>query len=138
MRSAANSQGSELKVFLARDLIGRPDHLFYLCHNPMRNERRPAQYVWRSRGERVVFSVADAIAAAPRLKFSVKQPIVFPGAGNGVQPIDWSQVHHKAAGVGVRVVSVMGGADISYPEFVSIARGENLPNSWFLHYQSIH
>lgn len=133
MHSAETFRGSELKVFLARDLIGRPDHLFYLCHNPMRNERRPALYVWRSRGERVAFSVADAIAAAPRLKFSVKKPIVVPRTDNGVQPIDWSQVHHKAAGVGVRVVSVMGGADISYPEFMSIVRGENLPNSWFLH-----
>ena len=138
MRSAETFRGSELKVFLVRDLIGRPDHLFYLCHNPMRNERRPALYVWRSRGERVALSVADAIAAAPRLKFSVKQPIVVPRTDNGVQSIDWSQVHHKAAGVGVRVVSVMGGADIGYPEFMSIARGENLPNSWFLHYQSIH
>ena len=137
-QAAASPARSEFKVFLARDLIGKPNHLFYLCHNTLQNERRPSQYVWSSRGERVAFSVADAIAAAPRLKFSVKQALIVPGADNGMKPIDWSQVHHKTAGVGVRVVSVMGGADISYLEFMSIARGENLPNLWFLHYSPIH
>lgn len=129
---------SEFKVFLARALIGNPSHLFYLCHNPRQNERRPSQYVWSSCGKRVAFSVADAIAAAPSLKFSVKQALIVPGADYGMQPIDWGQVHDKTAGVGVRVVSVMGGADISYLEFMSIARGEHLPNLWFLHYSPIH
>lgn len=138
MRSAETFRGSELKVFLARDLIGRPDHLFYLCHNPTRNERRPAQYVWRSRGERVVFSVADAIAAAPRLKFAAKHVGVLPPPINGIRPIGWGQVHNELFGVGIRVVGVMGGGDIGYDEFLAALRGEYLPNSWFLHSQSIH
>jgi hypothetical protein len=137
-KAAASPPRSEFGVFLARDLIGKPDHLFYLCHNRLQNERRPSPYVWSTRGERVTFSIADAIDAAPLLKFRVKQALIVPGADNDMQPIDWSQVHHKTAGVGVRVVSVMGGADISYLEFMSIARGENLPNLWFLHYSPIH
>ena len=83
-------------------------------------------------------SIADAIALAPVFKFTVQQPIVFPVAGDGVQSINWVEVHHKPVGAGIRVICIMGGADIAYPEFLAAACGENLPNRWFLYSAGLH
>lgn len=115
------------RLWIAKDLIGQSDRLFYLC----RSERDPDRLIWSARLPRCEFSVADAFALAPSFELAIEK-FRFPLACDNVQPINWSQVHHEPIGVGIRVICVMGGGEIGYPEFLAGARGENLANRWLL------
>ena len=133
-RTFAAPAGGEIPcVALAKSLLSDPARLHYLCWCPQRQRR-----VWSTMLKPLYLSIADAIALAPVFKFTVQQPIVFPVAGDGVQSINWVEVHHKPVGAGIRVICILGGADIAYPEFLAAACGENLPNRWFLHSSGLH
>lgn len=112
---------------LACDLLNKPGHWFYVCKG------RFSTYALSSYRAPLQFSVADAIALAPFFKLDIEKVMLPMRIGNAL--IHWDQPNHKPVSGGIRVVGVVGGADFSYEEFLSIFRFENLPNLWFLHYR---
>jgi len=84
---------------------------------------------WSTRLQPHAFSIADAIALAPRVELYVEQ--IFPTSGHATS--DWSKLHTKTIGSGIFVVGVKGGKHVLYNEFLAAASGKDLPNDWFLH-----
>ncbi|MDR2325097.1 MAG: hypothetical protein LBE51_06785 [Acidovorax sp.] len=106
-------------VRLARNLLGRPERLFYLCEGA--GARR---YVWSTQRQPCEFSVADAVGLAPLLKLRVKELL-----SEGVlTSSDGGEKHHESVGGGFLVFGVMGGKHILYEEFLATFGGEHLPD----------
>jgi len=84
---------------------------------------------WSARLQPQGFSIADAIALAPCLELYVEQVLTTDGHSS----FDWGKLHAKTVRSGVFVVSVEGGENILYNEFLAAASGKDLPNDWFLH-----
>ena len=120
-------------VALARSLLGDPARLHYLCWCPTRQRR-----VWSTRLQPLQLSVADAIAAAPRIEFAAEEVFCIPVVSGRVCPVQGHEGHHKFVWGGKGVVRLVSGRHLLYPEFLAAARGENLPNRWFLHSSELH
>ncbi|MDI9855220.1 hypothetical protein [Comamonas sp. 17RB] len=120
MSESANPQGAhQLRVRLARDLLGRPERLFYLCQGT--GTRR---YVWSTQRQPCEFSVADAVGLAPLLKFHIKE--LLPASVHA--SADGGEKHHEVVGGGILVFGVMGGKHVLYEEFLATFGGEHLPD----------